>query len=52
MTQNERALQILSVLAHAAYNRQLLNYTILSKATGIPRVALVDILPTPKPRQP
>jgi hypothetical protein len=44
MKKNERALQIWSVLAYAAYHRQLLNYTILSKATGIPRVALGKFL--------
>ena len=44
MTQNERAVQIWSVLALAAGNRQVLTYKILAKLTGMPRMALGNCL--------
>lgn len=44
MTQNERAVQIWSVLALAARNRQVLTYSILAGLVGIPRQGLANYL--------
>ena len=44
MTISERALQIWSILALAAKNRQVLTYDILSKLIGVPRVGLGQLL--------
>jgi hypothetical protein len=44
MNISERALQIWSVLALAAKNRQVLTYDILSKLIGVPRVGLGKLL--------
>jgi len=40
MTKYERALQLWSVLALAATNKQILTYDIISKLVGVPRPAL------------
>jgi hypothetical protein len=44
MTQNERAVQIWSVLALAARSRQVLTYDIVAHLVGIPRQGLANFL--------
>jgi hypothetical protein len=44
MTQYERALQGWSVLALAARNRQILTYNIVGKLTGVPPLAVGQLL--------
>jgi hypothetical protein len=44
MTTNERAAQILSVLALAAHNRQVFTYNMVARLTGIARVGLGQCL--------
>jgi hypothetical protein len=41
---NDRAVQIWSTLALAAYNRQVLTYNMIAKLTGISRVGLANCL--------
>ncbi len=44
MTTNERAVQIWSVLALAAHNRQVLTYDMVARLTGVARVGLGQCL--------
>ena len=44
MTSSERAVQIWSVLAWAANNRQVLTYDIVSQLVGVPRQGLGQLL--------
>ena len=44
MSVNERAVQIRSVLALAAHNRQALTYNMVAQLTGIARVGLGQCL--------
>src|SRR5689334_3091328 len=44
MTVGQRAVQIWPLLAWAARNRQVLTYTIVAKAIGVPPVALGKLL--------
>jgi hypothetical protein len=44
MTQSERAVQMWSVLALAARNRQVLTYDLLARLTGVPRMGLANCL--------
>jgi hypothetical protein len=44
MSVNDRAVQIWSTLALAAYNRQVLTYNMIAKLTGIARVGLANCL--------
>lgn len=44
MTVSERAMQLWSLLAHAATNRQVLTYDLVSQLVGVPRQGLGKLL--------